>query len=111
MTPVLARRVGDRLLCGRRVLGDYACTGEIIRLRRGPDKWLVMFGPEYVQDPSGEVRLAARAARKLADGRAAKSNQKTGRVVGGWTIAAGPWSRKCPHCGTLATVEANLLDS
>jgi hypothetical protein len=69
-----------------------------------------MFGPEYKQDPSGEVRLTARAARKLAEGRAPKSNFKTGRVVGGWTVTNSPWTQTCPNCGTLAIVEPALLE-
>ena len=111
VAPIRARRVRDRLLCGWRVLGDYSCTGEIAQLRPGPNRWLAIFGGEYVQDhPSGEVRLAARAARKLAEGRAPKANQKTGRVVGGQSFAV-PWTRRCPHCNRLNLVDAHLLES
>ena len=117
MTPPVvwpARRVGDRLLCGRPC--SPACRGEIARNVTGGN---VTLPTGLVQEPpgSGTWVLNSRARRKLTD-RFGPTGRKLGYFMkpnrdGPWMtdrqIAAVPFRRRCPVCNVLAEVTADLL--
>lgn len=103
--PWPARRVGKRILCGRKVEGRFVCQGEIAPgVAPGPERTLPVLGHYLGRAPSGELQLHARAKQKLADGRNPQRPNRRGQ----YTIV-GQWTRKCPQCGVLAVVDSTLL--
>ena len=128
-----ARRVGDRLLCGRPA-PDGGCRGEIATIGRTvgsvdrpgyPDVPRGQIA-EYVKVPggmtddppgSGHWRPTARAARREAKGRRpalAEPRWPPARWPDGpWTSlnpSALPFRRRCPVCNVLAIVTADVLE-
>jgi hypothetical protein len=71
MTEWLARRVGDRILCGRRVDDRYVCQGEIGYVQRDvADKEEVYLPPGLFADnmDAGNAQsVAAEAGRRLGN--------------------------------------------
>jgi hypothetical protein len=134
MTEWLARRVGDRVLCGRQVAGRYVCQGEIaemvwtrVQLPGLPDEWVPVLGPGFTKVPgTNHWRQQRRAARQTAEGRAARGNLRGSsdpatfegmpedrvpvlKRVG--PVPLDDWTRDCPHCGAIARVRRDLLKS
>jgi len=127
-TEWIARRVGDRILCGRQVDGRYVCQGELARVERLVAGNSVRAGHEiitlptgFVMDPPGSShwRLTARSQRQQAAGRKPSHRREPGpdarigsapdvpRVLRG---LPGPnWTRECPHCGCTARVDSVVL--
>jgi hypothetical protein len=130
-----ARRVGDRILCGRRVAGRYVCQGQLASASTsaaGPRQ--VAFPSGFVEDPPGFMRLVPGVARRTEEGRLPNLGRKAilrpvpargkpSDLAKGSPEAFGrkairvrivptlPVRAKCPHCRTLAIVGAGLLDS
>ena len=110
-----ARVVGDRLLCGRRLLatGEFNCQGEIAALmyRSGGSRFPYLRG--FVENPpgSGWWEPSRTAAEKLAVGRrpAYKVTSRNRRYAA--RPPALPFRRKCPHCKCTALVDSVVLDS
>ena len=131
-----ARRVGNRILCGRPA-PNGGCRGEIARIRKtaGPhgtpgyrrdvapgqmtEDIKLPFG--LAEDPpgSGNWRLTRRAARRLSAGRKAFTSHPrypTEARADLWHDESSvndppglPFRRPCPTCGVLALVTADLL--
>lgn len=140
MTEWPARYVhaGDRILCGRKVAGEYACTGLIahvvteLRPPSGPGPNPGMLAPGDVrsvalldgdvQRADGMVELSARGRRQVQAGRRPRlrrpADTGASQPIGAYSrseplrtgpMARLPLSRRCPHCGTVAVVtEATL---
>jgi hypothetical protein len=124
-----ARRVGNRIVCGRKVAGRYVCQGELAdveRLIAGPDARVaaevITLPAGYVMDPpgSGHWRLTARARDQAERNRQPRGirRQTAGelgsapgipRVLRG--LPGPDWTRECPHCGCTARVTSAVLDS
>jgi hypothetical protein len=105
-----ARRVGYRILCGRPV-PNGGCRGEIAW---ATNEGGAVLPPGLKQDASGAWVATARAERKHADGRAIKSvlrSPRTPESIGRAAATEVPFRRKCPTCGFLAEVTADLLKS
>ena len=128
MTEYLARRVGDRILCGRPA-PDGGCRGEIASFV--PSGWYIVLPHGMVEDPPGFWRLTARAQRQLAEARRrhvpdeqqrSKGNIQralTTQIPTAWRgtrdapllqYPALPFLRRCPVCNVLAKVTADLLE-
>jgi hypothetical protein len=129
-----ARRVGDRILCGRPA-PDGGCRGEIATIV--PSGRYPILPTGMVEDPPGSRfwRLTARAQRQIATLKAEKREQLTGlgNIGRRTTMAvqvgslgdnrmrprdapvflppALPLRRRCPVCNTVAEVTASLLNS
>jgi len=109
MTVWPARRVGDRILCGRPA-PNGGCRGEIatvFRLRDGLGEEAgqsVLMPSGITRAPDGEWVRSARATRKRADGR--KPEPRPHGLA-----AELPFRRRCPVCNVLAEVGPDLLPS
>jgi len=115
--PWPARRVGQRVLCGRMVDGQYVCQGELARIEvidplgaplTGPQQepeppsfWWPFLESGAIESPAGHVRLRKRAASKVAEGRQPVARRRGPRP----TAPPPPWTRQCPHCNVLAVVD------
>jgi hypothetical protein len=127
MTTWKARRVGDRILCGRPA-ADGGCRGEIATVV--PSGRYIVLPHGMVEDPPGFWRLTARAQRQLADARRRhvpdeqqRSKGNVQHAITSPSIPPGgtrdapilappalPFRRRCPVCNVLAEVTADLLE-
>ena len=130
-TEWLARRVGERILCGRQVDGRYVCQGELARVESllldgalakvFTNNEVVTLPTGYVEDPpsSHHWRLSSRARRQMQEHRQPVGTQ---RKFAGPPVTNVPdvpyvqrgfpgpdWSRECPHCGCTARVTSAVL--
>lgn len=133
-----ARRVGDRILCGRPA-PNGGCRGEIAII--GPVKSVgpaerpgypdapgdalterIQLPRGLTEDPPGSSmwRETAKAQRRRLQGRVApkRRDPSSGERSDAWPytssafmVPALPLRRRCPTCGTLAEVTAALLSS
>ena len=110
-----ARRVGDRLLCGRPA-PDGGCRGQVGYIFNGAAYPM----PNMTEDPpgSGDFRLSRWAERKHTEGRTStpaprrnvawRSEKPPTRALRmgpmGRTPPSLPWRTKCPTCRVLAEV-------
>lgn len=131
-----ARRVGDRLLCGRPAPGRGYCAGEIATVRPvSRDGQIVdgaTLGAGFAEDPPGShhwrmtertAALADAAADARRGWRGSKSekvalrrfvrSRATGPFAGdpglGILFPDLPWSRACPVCNVVAEVTDAVL--
>ncbi|HEX5040414.1 MAG TPA: hypothetical protein VFW95_09785 [Candidatus Limnocylindria bacterium] len=105
-----ARRVGERYLCGRTVNGRSVCQGEIATVdpmnpdgsamyERGmvdqddPGRWPDNLG---IQDATGILHLREHTRRR--------KKRRGYDESGMWPAARLPFTRKCPHCGSINRV-------
>jgi hypothetical protein len=119
-----ARRVGDRVLCGRPTpIGP--CIGEIATLATDGARFTEVVLPTgLTEDPpgSGRWRLTARARRQREAGRTPAGEPNRLERDAGWSTAegrlrlgrlrAGDRQRflvPCPVCGVLSEVSTDLL--
>jgi len=129
--PWPARRVGDRILCGRPVPDRGYCGGLIATVNDTPVELLegrahMLEGPRaelpwgMVRDRPGSHfwRPSNRAKNQAARGqkapghavRASRAASRDGRLLPG-NAPALPWTRRCPECNVLVEVTAALLES
>lgn len=133
-----ARRVKDKILCGRQVAGRYVCTGELATVRttgmlRGVTLPAgVKTGPSILADPNDpydpqhgidHVDWTARAKRQMAAGRQPEGHGAVrpgldrglpGEVRGrrGWPRPAQmtfEFTRRCPNCHVVGVVDPKRL--
>jgi hypothetical protein len=123
-----ARRVGDRILCGRKVADRYVCQGELahiewpVLLPDMPAVEMITLPGGYTEDPPGSNhwRMTERAVRQRARGRKPQGAKRNVRpamtsdpnlpppVQRGFP---GPeWTRECPHCACTARITSAVLD-
>jgi hypothetical protein len=114
-----ARRVQDRILCGRQVAGRYVCQGEIatVAVQRGPGRSVPGPFRDYVRLPRGMFaepgsqpvhwRQTARAAR--GGNVNVGPRYRMSRGTSWWSLPALPLTRDCPHCGFRNLVSDNTL--
>jgi len=118
MSPWLARRVGNRILCGRRqrLIGPYDCGGVLAGIileapLSGPEFEWPTLEPGTTEDPPGHVRLTTKAQRQLKENRAPLGRRKQEALdilqIPDWrsTARPPPWTRDCPLCGHANLVE------
>jgi hypothetical protein len=110
-----ARRVGNRILCGRPA-PDGGCRGEIARALPGGRAGELQAPPPggFVESPpgSGNWEPGRTATDKMATGRAPTYRRKARTNVGVVHVRRQPtypWRRRCPTCGVTAEVSADLL--
>lgn len=116
-----ARRVGDRILCGRRVAERYVCQGELVRVDHWSPRALRPPGTvwEYGDDGLDHLRLSARAERQAAAGRRPVGHGGTANGEGVDTRGRGSqfpeaayiarrFTIRCPHCRCVNLVEYPL---
>ncbi|MGI8657376.1 MAG: hypothetical protein ACR2K4_01225 [Candidatus Limnocylindria bacterium] len=116
-----ARVSGDRMLCGRMVAGQFACTGEIAFLAYGSGGVRRPGLRGMVEDPAGSNhwRPTVTGTEKLAAGykRSAYKRRATtadGRRVSPVKVPAPGWTRACPHCectNIVGEAPSAVLDS
>lgn len=124
-----ARRVGDRILCGRQVDGRYVCQGELAAVERpliipGVNQEVITLPGGYTEDPPGSHhwRRTARATEQAKAGRTPKGTRRSVRPPSAPPDPALPapvargfpgplWTRRCPHphCGCVARVDSAVL--
>ena len=101
-----ARRIGDRIVCGRQVAARYVCQGDLATISgQGPDGTpIVLLDLGMVEDPLGSnhYRLSRRGQRKVTEGRDPEYHK------GGRSVRV-TWTRDCPHCKAVALVDVTLL--
>ncbi len=109
MTEWQARRVGDRLLCGRKdaYTSRYICDGFVADVGRFGDRDMAFYPNGYVENPRGVFLPSARSGRKGGRPRCRRPRCEPG-------IDAEPrWPRqgmaretrtRCQLCGTTAVV-------
>lgn len=130
----LARRVGDRILCGRMVDGRYVCQGEIAdvdkRIRSKPKPRLragLTADPPLENGDIAHWRESMRSVEQRKRGQRLRGHGLVGeRMVSGrrypewaiktrgapeWSPAAMPFTTPCPHCGCIARVQSAVLNS
>jgi hypothetical protein len=110
MTTWPARRVGDRILCGRPV-PDGGCRGEIATVEIPTDgaPWFAIPIGFKEEPPGSHIWLPKRRTRKRA-GRP-MTFASGGRSYVHIPQASPPFWRACPVCNVLAEVTADLLES
>jgi hypothetical protein len=123
-----ARRVGERILCGRQVppeSGLYVCQGEIATIDRFIDRPRVALPAGLTQLPSivGDDRIdhytfTARARRQKARGQQPAGHGQVGPMISNRRTPTGAWhtiersfTRDCPHCGLPNRVTSAVLQS
>lgn len=138
MTIWPARRVKDRILCGRQVAGRYVCTGELAKIGRVGYKRGVVRPvgttalPSILadqNDPYDErhridhVDWSARAKRQIAEGRRPDAHLERGDRGGrglpgefhsraGWPrspLMEYEFTRRCPNCDGIGLVDPKRL--
>ena len=102
-----ARRVNDRVLCGRMVDGRHVCQGEIGRIVRDP---LARYpSGELVALPAGMMAVALGSTHWVPNARGGGRGRRLGAK---WhPVIRYPWTRACSHCGCVARVDAVVLQS
>lgn len=106
--PWPARRVGGRILCGRKVDGLYVCQGELGDIRGGaPFPSIGM-----TEDPPGFWRPTKRSRRR-GPPTPLRPVASYGALppIKLWAAPDLPWQRKCPHCNVVAIVTGDVLSS
>ena len=119
MTTWKARRVGDRILCGRPAPSRGYCSGLIAMVERFAmverSEFALPFGLK--EEPRGSHVWIPRARTQDRAGR--PGHHQTWRIFGRWydrgaswdtTAADPPFWRACPVCNVLAEVTADLLE-
>lgn len=105
-----ARRVGDVILCGRKVGGRYVCQGELATIGRQQ-------GREWVGLPRGvfaEPGTQPEHWRPTERARRGKPDSGPRYLLAGdrsryYSFAALPLTRDCPHCQVRNNLSAGLL--
>jgi hypothetical protein len=111
-----ARRVGNRILCGRQVDGRYVCQGVIAFVTEDWVRVRVMLPPGMVEDSPGSHvwRQTSRAGQRAADGRGSVRRHlpKEGTSPLPMNEPPIPWRRSCPHpgCRCTALVDSAVLE-
>jgi len=112
-TEWLARRSGNRILCGRMVGGRHACQGEISELMLGSGGVRRPILRGFVQREDGLWEESRTAREKVATGRRASFKARplnaAGEKVRPIQVPKIPWRRLCPVCRCTALVESVVL--
>ena len=107
MTEWLARRVGDRMLCGRQVAGQYVCQGFVADVSQFGGKDVAGFPHGYVEDPPGWFLPNARSRRTGGRPRLRRPRLEPGIDVVPQRPSISPLREvrtRCQHCGITALV-------
>jgi hypothetical protein len=99
VTTWTARRVGDRIMCGRLVAGNPRCGGELCVVVPGVST------PKLFELPGGLVAVFDEEVPHWR--RSARWRTGSRRPAG--SQAYGPFTRDCPRCGERNLVEQRLL--
>jgi hypothetical protein len=124
-----ARRVGERILCGRQAppeSGLYVCQGEIATIDRFVDRPRVALpaGLKLVPSIVGDDRIdhyttTARAKQQKSRGQRPVGYGQVGPMISNRRTPTGHWhaierpnfTRDCPHCGKPNRVTSAVLQS
>ncbi len=109
MNEWLARRVGERLLCGRKhaYTGQYICQGFVADIMQFGGRDIAAYPHGYVEDPPGWFLPNARSLRKGTRPRLRRPRCEPGidaEPRRTRQLMARETRTRCQHCGTTAIV-------
>lgn len=110
MTEWPARRVADRILCGRQVAGRYVCQGEIATVGHAYGRdWARLPRGLYTEPGSEPPHWILQARVERGSPARPRRSCRSGRPPRDYGYPALPLTRDCPHCRSRnAVTDATL---